>query len=113
MSAKRPPKSTDRPQPPSQGTAAGKAGAESRPLVATVPPILPQPSASGDVTVGVALASDGSGTVVTARKAGEVRERRPTGHPHDGRPQASLHHLAHAVNNGPPADHGEDQLRAA
>jgi hypothetical protein len=112
MSSQPPPKATGRSQSTAAPGGADKAGAGSRPLVATVPPMVPPPSGSGDVNVGVALANDGSGSVVTARKAGGLRDMGLDVDPRKVGVKAALQHLAKAVNIAFQTDYGENYLES-
>ncbi len=78
-----------------------------------VAPVTPSPSASGDVSLGVAVAADGgSGGVVTARKAGGLRDVAMEVDPDQIGVQAAVQHLAKAINIAFQTDYGENYLEA-
>jgi hypothetical protein len=107
-----PPEDTEASKSAPKAKAAGKAVSSSRPMVATVPPIVPPPSSSSDVSLGVALANDGSGSVVTARKAGGLRDMALDVDPNKTGKKAALQHLAKAVNIAFQTDYGENYLES-
>ena len=78
-----------------------------------IPPVLPSPSASGDVSLGVAVSADASaGGTVTARKAGGLRDMAMEVDPDTIGVKAALQHLAKAVNIAFQTDYGENYLEA-
>lgn len=79
----------------------------------SIPPITPVPTASGDVSLGVAVAADSSsGGTVTARKAGGLRDMAMTVDPQTAGIKAALQHLAKAVNIAFQTDYGENYLES-
>jgi hypothetical protein len=111
------PTSTSGAQPPSSPTRPA-AAAQSQPAprqgvpLAGVPPVLPTPSASGDVSLGVAVSADAGGGTVTARKAGGLRDMAMEVDPDTVGVKAALQHLAKAVNIAFQTDYGENYLEA-
>src|SRR4051794_26450920 len=81
-------------------------------VAAAVDPVgSPSPSASGDV--GLAVAADGSGGgVVTARRAGGLRDMAMDVSPKSAGVKGALQHLAKAVNIAFQTDYGENYLEA-
>jgi hypothetical protein len=79
----------------------------------SIPPITPPASASGDVTLGVAVAAEGGGdSTVTARKAGGLRDLALEVDPDAVGVKAALQHLAKAVNIAFQTDYGENYLES-
>jgi hypothetical protein len=102
------------PAPPRVVMAAG-VGPPSLPhgaaLAAPIPPSSPGPGASGDV--GIAVAADaGAGGVVTARRAGGLRDMALEVDPDKVGVKAALQHLAKAVNIAFQTDYGENYLES-
>jgi len=78
-----------------------------------VAPVTPSPSASGDVSLGVAVSADGSsGGVVTARKAGGLRDVALEVDPDRVGVRAAVQNLAKAINIAFQTDYGENYLEA-
>lgn len=76
-----------------------------------VPPAMLAPAASGDVSLGVAVSAD-SGSVVTARRAGGLRDLGMDVDPKRAGVKAALQHLAKAVNIAFQTDYGENYLES-
>lgn len=79
--------------------------------MAPIPPIVPVPNASGDMSLGVAVAG-GGGETVTARKAGGLRDMALDVDPDSVGLNAALQHLAKAVNIAFQTDYGENYLES-
>lgn len=79
--------------------------------LAPVPPIVPVPNASGDMSLGVAIAG-GGGETVTARKAGGLRDMSLDVDPDSVGLAGALQHLAKAVNIAFQTDYGENYLES-
>ena len=80
-------------------------------LATAIPPESPGPGASGDV--GIAVTRDaGSGGVVTARRAGGLRDMALEVDPDKVGVKAALQHLAKAVNIAFQTDYGENYLES-
>ena len=77
-----------------------------------IPPVVSSPSASGDVSLGVAVSADAGGGTVTARKAGGLRDMAMEVDPDTIGVKAALQHLAKAVNIAFQTDYGENYLEA-
>jgi hypothetical protein len=77
-----------------------------------IPPVVSSPSASGDVSLGVAVSADAGGGTVTARKAGGLRDMVMEVDPDEVGIKAALQHLAKAVNIAFQTDYGENYLEA-
>ena len=101
-----PPQGPPRPAPPRQ--------APRRPMAPApgVPPVTPLPTASNDVSLGVAVAAGESGGTVTARKAGGLRDMALEVDPDTIGPVGALQHLAKAVNIAFQTDYGENYLES-
>lgn len=80
-------------------------------IATTVPPASPTPGASGDVGIAVS-AEPGSGGVVTARRAGGLRDMGLDVNPERVGLSAALQHLAKAVNIAFQTDYGENYLES-
>ena len=112
-----PPKKPDRQPPPASrpavpGRPAAAAPAPGRPVMAPVPPIMPAPNASGDVSLGVAVAAGEGGGTVTARKAGGLRDMGLEVDPDVIGVRGALQHLAKAINIAFQTDYGENYLES-
>ena len=80
-------------------------------IAVSVPPVIPSPGNSSEV--GIAVASDGgAGGVVTARRAGGLRDMALEVDPQTVGTKAALQHLAKAVNIAFQTDYGENYLEA-
>jgi hypothetical protein len=77
-----------------------------------MPPVAPLPTASNDVSLGVAVAAGESGGTVTARKAGGLRDMALEVDPDTIGPVGALQHLAKAVNIAFQTDYGENYLES-
>jgi hypothetical protein len=77
-----------------------------------IPPVVSSPTASGDVSLGVAVSADSGGGTVTARKAGGLRDMAMEVDPDVVGVKAALQHLAKAVNIAFQTDYGENYLEA-
>ena len=78
-----------------------------------IPPVVPSPSGSGDISLGVAVSADPSaGGTVTARKAGGLRDMAMEVDPDTVGVKAALQHLAKAINIAFQTDYGENYLEA-
>ncbi|HEX8204175.1 MAG TPA: hypothetical protein VF590_27100 [Isosphaeraceae bacterium] len=82
------------------------------PVLAPVPPIVAAPSASGELGLGVAVSGGEAGGVVTARRAGGLRDLALQVDPDAVGIKGALQHLAKAVNIAFQADYGENFLEA-
>ncbi|HEV3165984.1 MAG TPA: hypothetical protein VGZ22_18285 [Isosphaeraceae bacterium] len=71
-----------------------------------------QPAGTGEVNLGVAIATDGSSGVVTARRAGGLRDMALDVDPNQVGIKAALQHLAKAVNIAFQTDYGENYLES-
>jgi hypothetical protein len=81
--------------------------------MAPVPPVVPAPSASGDMQLGIAVAADPSaGGVVTARRAGGLRDMALGVDPQEVGVKAALQNLAKAINIAFQTDYGENYLES-
>src|SRR4051812_12432754 len=103
-----PPKKSPQ-QPAGAPAAPGRPAAQvpsPRPVTAPVPPIVPAPSTSGELGLGIAVNADASG-VVTARRAGGLRDMALDVDPQRVGVKAALQHLAKAVNIAFQTDYGE------
>jgi hypothetical protein len=107
MAPKQPPKKPA--QPPSPAPQRPPAS-PSRPVMAPVPPILPTTSSSADVGLGVAV--EGGSGVVTARRAGGLRDMGLDVDPRRAGIKAALQNLAKAVNIAFQTDYGENYLES-
>jgi hypothetical protein len=83
-----------------------------RAVMAPVSPVMPAPSASGDISLGVAVSPGAESGVVTARKAGGLRDMALDVDPERAGVPAALQHLAKAVNIAFQTDYGENYLEA-
>src|SRR5262249_41715044 len=85
-----------------------------RPQGATPPPALVVTTnpATGDVGVGVAIAPGPGGGVVTARKAGGLRDVALEADPDTIGVKGALQHLAKAINIAFQTDYGENYLES-
>ena len=104
--------SANRPQPPRPAPPGGFG--RPRPSGVAPSPIAsvgPLPSASNDVSLGVAVAAEGGGTV-TARKAGGLRDMVLEVDPDAIGVTGALQHLAKAINIAFQSDYGENYLEA-
>ena len=113
---KRPNSTTSGAQPPSRPPAAAQPQPAPRrgvPL-SGIPPVVSTPSASGDVSLGVAVSADaGGGTVTALRKASAgLRDMAMEVDPDTVGVKAALQHLAKAVNIAFQTDYGENYLEA-
>jgi hypothetical protein len=114
-----PPKGPKRPASTSTG-APSKASQVPAPATSTrrgvpldgIPPVVSAPSASGDVSLGVAVSADAGSGTVTARKAGGLRDMAMDVDPDTVGVKAALQHLAKAVNIAFQSDYGENYLEA-
>jgi hypothetical protein len=79
--------------------------------MAPVPPVMPAPTTSGDIGLGVAVATE-SGGVVTARKAGGLLDMGLEVDPQKIGLKGALQHLAKAVNIAFQTDFGENYLES-
>ncbi len=81
-----------------------------------VPPVIPAPTASGDLSLGVAVSAGGSGEggggTVTARKAGGLRDMSMDVDPDEVGVRGALQHMAKAINIAFQTDYGENYLEA-
>jgi hypothetical protein len=75
------------------------------------PPFASSPASAGDVSLGVAVTAD-SGSTVTARKAGGLRDMALDVDPDRVGIPAALQHLAKAVNIAFQTDYGENFLES-
>ncbi len=75
---------------------------------------MPVPTASGDLSLGVAVAADGSsgGGTVTARKAGGLRDMALDVDPKVVGARGALQHMAKAINIAFQTDYGENYLES-
>jgi hypothetical protein len=105
-----PPKGPKRPASTNAG-APSNSNRRGVPL-AGIPPVVSAPSASGDVSLGVAVSTDAGGGTVTARKAGGLRDMAMEVDPDTVGVKAALQHLAKAVNIAFQTDYGENYLEA-
>lgn len=112
-----PPSRVVPPRPP-QGPTSNPAGPSAAPAarrgapLSGIPPVVPAPSASGDVSLGVAVSADAGGGTVTARKAGGLRDMVMEVDPDVVGIKGALQHLAKAVNIAFQTDYGENYLEA-
>jgi hypothetical protein len=79
--------------------------------MAPVPPVVPAPTTSGELGLGVAV-STGSGGVVTARQAGGLLDLGLEVNPHQIGVKGALQHLAKAVNVAFQTSFGENYLES-
>ena len=91
---------------------AARSAAPSRPVMAPIPPVAAGPGASNDVNLGVAVAADGSGGVVTARRAGGLRDMALGVDPLRVGVPAALQNMAKAINIAFQTDYGENYLES-
>ncbi len=105
------------PEPPPQNASnrrtppTSNAPARETIVASTIPPQGPSPGASNDLGIAVA-AGAGSGGVVTARRAGGLRDMGLEVDPDKVGIKAALQHLAKAVNIAFQTDYGENYLEA-
>jgi hypothetical protein len=78
-----------------------------RPVVAVAPPVV-----AGGHDPGVAIAADVSGGVVTARRAGGLRDLALNVDPKSAGVKAALQHMAKAINIAFQTDYGENYLES-
>src|SRR5258708_6931707 len=99
------------PRPPKRSVAApAPPPPPAKPAAVPLAPI--EAPVGGDVGLGVAIAADGSGGTITARRAGTLRDM---GLDVDARKvgvRAALQHLAKAVNIAFQTDYGENELES-
>ena len=102
------------PSPQAQPTAANPPKAPpARAVQAPVPPVMPAPSgATGEIGLGVAVEAPGGSGVVTARKAGGLRDMAMDVDPDVVGVKGALQHLAKAINIAFQTDYGENYLEA-
>jgi hypothetical protein len=114
MPPKPPEKKQGQPAPrPVAPAQQGPRPGQRRPVSAPgIPPVVPSPSASGDVSLGVAVAAGESGGTVTARKAGGLRDMGLEVDPDTIGVVGALQHLAKAVNIAFQTDYGENYLES-
>ena len=109
------PNSTTPPAPPrplGRTTTAPNSPRQGVPL-AGIPPVVPAPSGSGDVSLGVAVSADAAGGgTVTARKAGGLRDMAMEVDPDAVGVKMALQHLAKAINIAFQTDYGENYLES-
>lgn len=99
-----PPPQQARPQAPPQGMRPGVPAPG-------IPPVIPAPSGSGDIGLGIAVSTaPGETGVVTARRAGGLRDLGMDVNPGRVGEKAALQHLAKAVNIAFQTDYGENYL---
>lgn len=77
-----------------------------------VPPILSAPSASGDLSLGIAVSANPETGTVTARKAGGLRDLAMDVDPRSVGVRVALQHLAKAINIAFQTDFGENHLES-
>jgi len=112
------PSSTTSGAEPASSPSRPPAGAQAQPAprrgvpLSGIPPVVSSPSASGDVSLGVAVSADAGGGTVTARKAGGLRDMAMEVDPDTVGVKAALQHLAKAVNIAFQTDYGENYLEA-
>ena len=108
------PTPTPTPPRPVNNPVARRAPTGLGPMISPFPPATPSPGSSGDVSLGVAIAADGgnSGGVVTARRAGGLRDVALEVDPETVGIRAAVQHLAKAVNIAFQTDYGENYLEA-
>jgi hypothetical protein len=107
----KPPKRTS-PTPasvPASSPAARTAG-RSRQVAVPQAPIAPE--GAGDLGLGVAIAAEGGGGTVTARRAGTLRDLAMEVDPKKVGVKAALQHLAKAINIAFQTDYGENELES-
>lgn len=76
------------------------------------PKVLPGVTPAGDVNVALAIAKDGGDSVVTARKAGGLRDLALEVDPDTVGIKGALQHLAKAINIAFQTDYGENYLES-
>src|SRR5690348_6896910 len=104
-----PKRSSSSPTPPAAAKSAR------RPAAIPVAPVGPGPrtTAAGDLGLGVAIAAEGgSGSTITARQAGTLRDMALEVDPEKVGVKAALQHLAKAVNIAFQTDYGENELES-
>jgi hypothetical protein len=72
----------------------------------------PPPQPAADLGLGVAIAAEGSGSTITARRAGTLRDLGLEVAPKKVGVRAALQHLAKAVNIAFQTDFGENELES-
>jgi len=111
MASKSAPKPADGPKAPSVAKPATPPGAAA-PVVATQAPESNAPAAAGDMNLAVAVSSEGGSSVVTARRAGGLRDMGLDVNPRTVGLKGALQHLAKAVNIAFQTDYGENYLES-
>jgi hypothetical protein len=113
MPSQPPPKGPKRPsQPPARRPAPARPPAAPRPpVMAPTPPVV-APTAGGDLGLGVAVAADPGTGVVTARRAGGLRDMGLPVDPDKVGVKAALQNLAKAINIAFQTDYGENYLES-
>ncbi len=79
-------------------------------VMAPVPPVMSVPTPSGDIGLGVAVSSDAG--VVTARRAGGLRDMALEVDPDTIGLKGALQHMAKAINIAFQTDYGENYLES-
>jgi hypothetical protein len=102
-----PPKSPKRSSPTTPPAKPADRGA-----VVPLAPIEPTATTSSDLGLGVAVAAEGGGGTITARRAGTLRDMRLEVDPEKVGVRAALQHLAKAVNIAFQVDFGENELES-
>jgi hypothetical protein len=97
------------PSPPKK---APKSDPPAPPAAPKAPAVLPGVTSAGDVNVAVAVQKDASGSVVTARKAGGLRDLALEVDPDAVGVKGALQHLAKAINIAFQTDYGENYLES-
>jgi hypothetical protein len=114
---KRPASTNPGPRPANPGAPAGRTPGQAAPVgrgvpLPGVPPVVSAPTASGDLSLGVAVSAESGGGTVTARKAGGLRDMGLEVDPDEVGIKLALQHLAKAVNIAFQTDYGENYLEA-
>jgi hypothetical protein len=111
MASKSAPKPAAGPKAPSVAKPATPPGAAA-PVVATQAPESNAAAAAGDMNLAVAVSSEGGSSVVTARRAGGLRDMGLDVNPRTVGLKGALQHLAKAVNIAFQTDYGENYLES-
>jgi hypothetical protein len=107
QSKSRKPESTTISAAPGPKPLPARRSAAARPVVAVTPPL-----AGGGPDPAVAIAADAAGGVVTARRAGGLRDLALNVNPQSAGAKAALQHMAKAVNIAFQTDYGENYLES-
>jgi hypothetical protein len=99
------------PKPPKRSSTAPTPRPPAKPVAIPVAPIAAA-TAPGDLGIEVAIAAEGGGGTITARRAGTLRDLALQVDPDNVGVKAALQHLAKAINIAFQADFGENELES-